>query len=53
VIAARRCMRVRECVFLLVKVHGHCDCCEAMHACVGVCVRACARLMPNTAIPGM
>jgi hypothetical protein len=31
----------------LYKAHGHCDCCEAMHACVGVCVGACARLMPT------
>ena len=31
----------------LYKAHGLCDCCEAMHACVGVCVGACARLMPT------
>ena len=27
------------------KVHAHGDCCKAMHACVGVCVWACARHM--------
>jgi hypothetical protein len=25
----------------LYKAHAHCDCCEAMHACVGVCVWTC------------
>ena len=29
--------------FCLYKVHAHCDCCEAMHACVGVCVWDCTR----------
>jgi hypothetical protein len=29
----------------LVKAHAHCDCCDAMHACVGVCVWACIRHM--------
>jgi hypothetical protein len=23
--------------FGLSKAHAHCDCCEAMHACVGMC----------------
>ena len=27
----------------LYKAHTHGDCCEAMHACVGVCVWACTR----------
>jgi hypothetical protein len=27
------------------KAHAHGDCCEAMHACVGVCVWACTRRM--------
>ncbi len=31
----------------LYKAHAHCDCCEAMHACVGVCIWACAMLMPT------
>jgi hypothetical protein len=30
---------------LMHKVHAHGDCCEAMHACVGVCVWACTRRM--------
>jgi hypothetical protein len=39
-------MGVLECVFLgLSKAHAHCDCCKAMHACVGVCVWACTRCM--------
>jgi hypothetical protein len=29
----------------LVKEHAHSDCCEVMHACVGVCVWACTRRM--------
>jgi hypothetical protein len=29
--------------FDLYKAHTHGDCCEAMHACVGVCVWACTR----------
>jgi len=29
----------------LVKAHAHCDCCEAMHACVFVRVWACTRRM--------
>jgi hypothetical protein len=29
----------------LYKVHAHCDCCKAMHACVGVCICACTRCM--------
>jgi hypothetical protein len=33
-------MHVWECVFGLVKAHGHGDCCEAMHACVRLCVWA-------------
>ena len=31
----------------LVKAHAHCDCCDAMHACVGVCVWACIRCFFN------
>jgi hypothetical protein len=31
--------------FGLYKVYVHCDCCEAMHACVGVCVLLCMRCM--------
>jgi len=31
-------MHVCECVFELVKAHGHCDCCEAMHACACLCM---------------
>ncbi len=53
---ARWCMYVPKAVsmnkayasFLLAmqyKAHGHGDCCEAMHSCVGVCVRACAGCM--------
>jgi hypothetical protein len=33
VIAARRCMRVLVLCVVVHKAHGHCDCCEAMHAC--------------------
>ena len=33
-----------ECLGLY-KVHAHCDCCEAMHACVGVCAWACRKRM--------
>ena len=44
VIAARRCMHVWDRVFGLVKAHGDCDCCEAMHACMEVCVSACLGL---------
>jgi hypothetical protein len=33
-------MRVSECVFGLVKAHGHCDCCEAMHVCACLCALA-------------
>jgi hypothetical protein len=37
---------VCACLCVLVhKAHGHCDCSEAMHACVRVCVWACARCM--------
>jgi hypothetical protein len=36
-------MRVWECMYIgLYKAHAHSDCCEVMHACVGVCVWACA-----------
>jgi hypothetical protein len=31
--------------FALYQVHAHCDCCQAMHACVGVCVLLCIRCM--------
>jgi hypothetical protein len=41
VIAARRCMHVWECVSRMHKAHGHCDCFEAMYACVRVCVWSC------------
>jgi hypothetical protein len=29
----------------LYQAHAHCECCEAMHACIGVCVQACIRRM--------
>jgi hypothetical protein len=29
----------------LYKAHAQGDCCEAMHACVGVCIWACTRRM--------
>jgi hypothetical protein len=31
--------------FCLYKAPAHCVCCEAMHACVGVCVWVCTRRM--------
>jgi hypothetical protein len=37
-IAVRQCMLVWEHCLVLSKSRAHCDCCEAMHACVGVCV---------------
>jgi hypothetical protein len=39
-----RVMRVFACVYMR-KEHAHGDCCEAMHACVGVCVLLCIRRM--------
>jgi hypothetical protein len=38
-------MRVWDCVFGLVKVHGASGCCDAMYACVGLSVWACTRHM--------
>ncbi len=37
-VAARQFTHVWECISGLVKVHAHSDRCEAMHACVGVCL---------------
>jgi len=51
VIAARLCMRVLVLCVLVDKAHGHCDCCEAMHAFVGVYVWAFTRHM-RTLIAG-
>ena len=44
VIAARHVLIL--CV-IMHTVHAHGNCCWAMHACVGVCVWACARRMPT------
>jgi hypothetical protein len=45
-------MHVSECVFGLVKAHGHCDCCQAMHACACLCVLACTRRMVTVIAAG-
>jgi hypothetical protein len=43
-ILARQFMCGSVC-FCLYRAYAHCICCEAMHACVGVCVWACTRRM--------